>query len=65
MTGTIKSQLQEKGYGFIKSDEDGREYFFHSSCCLGNFTELSPGRKVQFEVATSPKGPRAEDVSLL
>lgn len=65
MTGQIKNNLKEKGYGFIVSDENGKEYFFHNSCCIDSFSSLTPGRKVQFDIVISPKGPRAEDVRLI
>jgi CspA family cold shock protein len=65
MTGIIKTYLSEKGYGFIRSDVDQREYFFHHSCCVTPFAELDNGKKVMFEVVSSPKGPRAEEVRLL
>lgn len=65
MTGTIKQQFADKGYGFIIGD-DGRSYFFHTSGCVSNFvTELTPGCKVEFESTESVKGKRAENVTLL
>lgn len=65
MTGKVKTHMVDKGYGFIKADEDGSEYFFHISNCESNFTELKPGRRVQFESVPSAKGKRAENVVLL
>ncbi len=63
MTGTIKQQT-DKGYGFIRA-EDRQEYFFHRSSCIDPFENLTPGTKVEFDVAKSPKGPRAENVKLV
>lgn len=64
MNGTVKSCMEVKGYGFIKGT-DGKEYFFHQSCCIVPMSSLTPGKKVEFEVVSSPKGPRAEDVNLV
>ena len=62
MTGTIKTLRTEKGFGFIK-DEAGKEFFFHQSAIYGEgIADLREGDGVEFEVADSPKGPRAESV---
>ena len=58
--GQIKRKVSDRGFGFILSE--GKEYFFHSSQCETNFESLNEGEKVQFNVETSPKGPRATDV---
>ncbi len=62
-TGTIKKLVSERGFGFIVA-EDGREYFFHRSGVEGDFDRLAGGEKVSFEVEASPKGPRANRVSV-
>lgn len=62
MNGTIKTLLSDKGFGFIAA-EDGREYFFHQSACVGGFGGLRQGQTVTFEPGQNgPKGPRAENV---
>jgi CspA family cold shock protein len=64
MTGTIRTLVTDKGFGFIKG-EDGVDYFFHRSALVGvKFDELTQGRAVQFEPGEGSKGPRAEDVSV-
>ena len=61
-TGTIRSLRTDKGFGFIK-DEKGQEYFFHQSAIYGEgINDLREGDSVEFDVADSPKGPRAENV---
>jgi CspA family cold shock protein len=63
MTGTIKTLRAEKGFGFIKG-EGGQEYFFHQSSIFGEgINDLREGDSVTFDVADSPKGPRAENVT--
>ncbi|HLX34165.1 MAG TPA: cold shock domain-containing protein [Candidatus Limnocylindrales bacterium] len=62
-TGTIKKVVSDRGFGFITA-EDGKEYFFHRSGLESSldFDRLSGGEKVEFEIETSPKGPRAARV---
>ena len=58
--GTIKKLVSDRGFGFIAA-EDGKEYFFHRSG-VEDFDSLRGNEKVEFEVETSPKGPRANRV---
>lgn len=61
-TGKIKKLIHGRGFGFI-DDTDGRELFFHQSSLIEtNFDSLSEDQKVEFEVESSPKGPRAAKV---
>ncbi|MGE5242860.1 MAG: cold-shock protein [Betaproteobacteria bacterium] len=62
MTGTIRTLRVDKGFGFIKG-ETGQDYFFHQSAIYGEgIADLREGDGVEFEVADSPKGPRAANV---
>jgi len=63
-TGTIKKVVSDRGFGFIAA-EDGKEYFFHRGGLVAplDFDRLAGGERVSFEVETSPKGPRAIQVS--
>jgi CspA family cold shock protein len=63
-TGTIKKVVSERGFGFIAA-EDGKEYFFHRGGLVAplDFDRLAGGERVSFEIETSPKGPRAVQVS--
>jgi cold shock protein len=62
-TGTIKKVVSERGFGFIAA-EDAKEYFFHRGGLDRSldFDRLVGGERVEFEVETSPKGPRATNV---
>lgn len=63
-TGTIKTLVAEKNFGFITPDEGGQEVFFHHSVLSGvTFEELQSGDKVSFDDEPSDKGPRAKSVS--
>ena len=45
---------------------DGNEYFFHNSACKNaRFDELREGQNVTFEKGQGPKGPRAENVTVV
>lgn len=62
MTGSIKT-LNEKGFGFITPDEQGKDLFFHQTGLIDvNFDELKAGDKVSFDTEDSEKGPRAVNV---
>ncbi len=64
MTGTIKSLIVEKNFGFITPEDGSKDIFFHASA-LGDgmqFSDLQKGDKVSFDVEESEKGPRAANV---
>ncbi len=64
MTGTIKTMLREKGFGFISREGEAKDLFFHSKELKGvTFEELKEGDTVSFEIVDGPKGPAATGVS--
>ncbi len=63
--GTVKWFNDQKGFGFITS-QDGSDYFVHHSSILGEgFKTLKEGATVQFEIEEGEKGPRAVQVSVI
>lgn len=59
--GTIKKLVTEKGFGFIEGERG--DIFFHHSALIGiAIEELQEGQRVEYEVGSGPKGPRAENV---
>lgn len=58
-TGTITRFLDEKGFGFIKTEDSNDEVFFHHSAFAG---EPREGMTVEFDLESSDRGPRAANV---
>ncbi|MBS7540635.1 cold-shock protein [Ancylobacter lacus] len=64
-TGTVKFFNTEKGYGFIRPDDGGRDVFVHvSAVTRSGLGTLSEGQRVNFEVEPDKrgKGPKAVDL---
>ena len=65
MKGTVKWFNADKGYGFI-TGEDGVDVFAHfSQINKDGFKTLEEDQEVEFEIAQGPKGPQAENISVL
>lgn len=61
--GTVKWFNQEKGFGFIKPDEDGPDVFAHFSQISGNgYRSLEENQRVEYDVKDGPKGLQAENI---
>ena len=61
--GTVKWFSNEKGYGFIEISE-GKDVFVHHKNIAGEgFKSLNEGDRVEFEIASGPKGDHAENVT--
>lgn len=64
MTGTIKSLVRDRKFGFISREGADKDLFFHNSELVGvEFDDLKEGDKVSFEVVQGEKGPAAKGVS--
>jgi CspA family cold shock protein len=63
-TGTIKFFNDEKGYGFIKTDDDSEtDIFVHMDDVDG--PDLNEAERVEFDIEDGPKGSRATNVKRL
>lgn len=60
--GVVKFFNEAKGFGFIKENETGKEYFVHSTGLKDNVKENDA---VTFEVGEGQKGPMAIDVRIV
>jgi CspA family cold shock protein len=65
-TGTVKWFSDEKGFGFIAPDDQGKDLFVHHSALQGEgFKTLAEGAKVSYETESGPKGPSATQVQVI
>jgi cold shock protein len=66
--GTVKFFNAEKGYGFIKPDDGGRDIFVHISAVeSAGLQSLNEGQRLAYEIEADKKGkgPKAVDLRLL
>ena len=60
-SGVVKFFNSEKGYGFIKDDNGGKEVFVHAT---GLVDEVKENDRVEYNVKDGKKGEMAVDVQL-
>jgi len=63
-TGKVKFYDDEKGFGFIMSDE-GQEVFLHASALPAGTTGVKAGTRLEFGIADGKKGAQALSVRVL
>jgi CspA family cold shock protein len=62
--GTVKWFNEDKGFGFIATDDGGKDLFVHHSEIKsgGGHASLNEGQAVTYEVGEGQKGPCAVNV---
>jgi CspA family cold shock protein len=64
--GTVKWFNSEKGFGFIATDDGGKDVFVHYSELQGSgFRTLDENQRVEFDVEQGQKGPQAVRVKTI
>ena len=62
MEGTVKFFNEDKGFGFIKSNDNGEEVFVHASGLIDNVRQNDV---VEYELERGKKGMNAVRVKLV
>jgi CspA family cold shock protein len=66
MTGTVKFFNGERGYGFIKPDDGGRDVFVHITAVeRAGLKSLNEGQRISFDVEPDKKGKGPKAVNLV
>ncbi len=63
-TGKVRFYDEEKGFGFLSSDE-GQDVYVHASVLPADVTTLPRGARVEFDIAQGRRGDQALHVRLL
>jgi CspA family cold shock protein len=62
-TGKVKWFNDQKGFGFIQSDDAGKDVFVHHTVIEGDgYKTLEDGETVEYEAEGGPKGLKATRV---
>jgi CspA family cold shock protein len=64
--GTVKFFNSERGYGFIKPDDGGRDVFVHITAVeRAGLKTLNEGQRITFDVEPDKKGKGPKAVNLV
>ena len=65
ITGTVKFFNADKGYGFIKPDDGGRDIFVHITALeQAGLQTLTEGQRLTYEIEPDKKGKGPKAVQL-
>ena len=65
MNGTVKWFNSEKGFGFITGEDENDVFAHFSQINSDGYKSLQEGQKVSFDVVKGPKGPQAENITII
>jgi CspA family cold shock protein len=66
MAGPVKFFNAERGYGFIKPDDGGRDVFVHVTAVeRAGLKSLAEGQRISFDVEPDKKGKGPKAVNLV
>ena len=65
MTGKVKMFNKEKGYGFIKLEDDRDVFFHYSQLVMEGFKTIYVGTEVEFELVEGERGLQAHNIVAL
>ena len=66
MNGVVKFFNAERGYGFIKPDDGGRDVFVHITAVeRAGLNSLNEGQRITFEIEPDKKGKGPKAVGLV
>jgi cold shock CspA family protein len=64
--GTVEKVFEGEGYGFIRTLDDERQFYFHRNSVLhDDFDNLTVGTEVRFTPEQGEKGPQASSVQVV
>ena len=63
--GIVKWFNDRKGFGFIEQESGPDVFVHHSGINASGFKSLKEGDRVSFEIKQGPKGPSAENVTVV
>lgn len=61
-SGRVKWFSSEKGYGFIEREGAEDVFVHHSQISMEGFRTLEAGERVEFDVVSGDRGPKAQNV---
>ncbi len=66
MVGVVKFFHSERGYGFIKPDDGGRDVFVHITAVeRAGLKSLNEGQRITFDIEPDKKGKGPKAVNLV
>ena len=64
-TGKVKFYNSNKGFGFIKADDGSPDVFIGIKSLPKGVDLLMPDQRVSYAIKQAPKGPAAQNITLL